>query len=32
MGDGERFSGHYGFEVSLGWEMEREVLVTLAIR
>ena len=32
MGDGERFSGHSGYKVSLGWEMERDLLVTLAIR
>ena len=32
MGDGEGFSGHSGYQVSLGWEMERDVLVTLAIR
>ena len=32
MGDGERFSGHSGFKVSLGWEIERDLVVTLAIR
>ena len=32
MGDGERLIGHSGYKVSLGWEMERDLVVTLAIR
>ena len=33
MGDRERFSGHSGYKVSLGGgEMERDLLVTLAIK
>ena len=26
------FIGHSGFKVSLGWEMERDLVVTLAMR
>ena len=32
MGDEEGRIGHSGYTVSLGWEMERDLLVTLAIR
>ena len=32
MRDGERFSGHSVYKVSLGWEMERDLVVTLVIR
>ena len=32
MRDGERRIGHFGYKVSLGWEMERDLVVTLAMR
>ena len=32
MGDGEGRIGHSGYQVSLVWEMERDLVVTLAIR
>ena len=32
MRDGGGHIGHSGYKVSLGWEMERDLVVTLAIR